>query len=36
MNPLGMKKAIEESCKRANLDVVVAAIVGDDITVITT
>lgn len=33
MNPLGLKKAIEESCQKANLSVVVAAVVGDDLTV---
>lgn len=33
MNPLGLKAAIEESCKKANLNVVVAAVVGDDLTV---
>eukprot|EP01127_Copromyxa_protea_P016118 TRINITY_DN4739_c0_g1_i1.p1 TRINITY_DN4739_c0_g1~~TRINITY_DN4739_c0_g1_i1.p1 ORF type:complete len:615 (-),score=110.50 TRINITY_DN4739_c0_g1_i1:35-1879(-) len=32
MNPLGLKQAIEEVCKKAGLNVVVAAVVGDDLT----
>lgn len=33
MNPLGLKKAIEDEAKKANLNVTVAAVYGDDLTV---
>lgn len=33
MNPLGLKKAIETECEKANLKVTVAAVFGDDLTV---